>query len=180
MPAEQPTDMFCRSNRQGTSFVMLLFCGGCCFILAVMLLKKSALPVHGEIIAHARSAWYETCQQHKRLVLASCVILSFYSNSLLLACTVVADHLRFHVVDRRVPLELQLVAVSRLWFYFSAARFHDRHVTQKSMRMAHPITVTSAKKSRIRMRASWKLEGSHVVVCSVRSDLSVGSRKIQH
>eukprot|EP00971_Amphidinium_carterae_P327023 6458166-Amphidinium_carterae.1 len=38
----------------------------------------------------------------------------------------------------RVPLELQLTVFVHLCFYLSAARFHDRHVTQSSMRMTHP------------------------------------------
>eukprot|EP00971_Amphidinium_carterae_P169615 3360350-Amphidinium_carterae.1 len=63
--------------------------------------------MHGAV-ARARSAWYETCQQQNRLVLAPCVLLPFYSNALLLACPVVADHLRFHAVGMRVALELQL------------------------------------------------------------------------
>eukprot|EP00971_Amphidinium_carterae_P306393 6088802-Amphidinium_carterae.1 len=90
------------------------------------------------VYACARSAWYETCQQQNCLMLASCVLLPLYSNALLLACTVVADHFRFHVVGLRVPLEPQLVAFSHLWFYLSAARFHDRHVTHDLIRMAHP------------------------------------------
>eukprot|EP00971_Amphidinium_carterae_P013364 263423-Amphidinium_carterae.1 len=89
-------------------------------------------------VAHARSAWHETCHQQNRLVLASCVLLPFYSNVLLLACTVVADHLRFHVAGMRFPLELHLVAFLHLWFYLSAARFHNRHETRNSMRMTHP------------------------------------------
>eukprot|EP00971_Amphidinium_carterae_P318417 6329031-Amphidinium_carterae.1 len=52
-------------------------------------------------IPRARSAWYETCQQQNRMVVASCVLLPLYINALLLACTVVADHLRFHVVGMR-------------------------------------------------------------------------------
>eukprot|EP00971_Amphidinium_carterae_P154645 3066437-Amphidinium_carterae.1 len=78
--------------------------------------------------ARARLAWHETCQQQNSLVLASCALLPFYSNTLLLTCTVVADHLRFHVVGMRAPLELKLVPFLHLWFYLSAARFHDRHV----------------------------------------------------
>eukprot|EP00971_Amphidinium_carterae_P156141 3095716-Amphidinium_carterae.1 len=93
--------------------------------------------MYGEF-ARARSAWYETCRQQNRLVLASCVLLPFYSKALLLACTVVADHLRFHVVGIRVPLEVQLVAFTHLWFYLSAASFRGRHVTQNSIRMTHP------------------------------------------
>eukprot|EP00971_Amphidinium_carterae_P163370 3239327-Amphidinium_carterae.1 len=87
--------------------------------------------------ARARLAWHETCQQQNHMVLTSCVLLLFYSNARLLACTVVADHLRVHVVGIWVPLELQLVAFLHLWFYLSAVRFHDRHVTQNSMRMTH-------------------------------------------
>eukprot|EP00971_Amphidinium_carterae_P099936 1976166-Amphidinium_carterae.1 len=86
MPTEQPTDMFCRSNRQSTSFIMLLFGGGCCFFLAVIQRKRKALPMTGEV-ARARLAWHETCQRQNRLVLASCVLLPFYSNALVLACT---------------------------------------------------------------------------------------------
>eukprot|EP00971_Amphidinium_carterae_P276612 5489321-Amphidinium_carterae.1 len=137
MQTEQPTEMFCRSNWQGKQFILLL-CGGSSFLmLAVIQLKRKALPIRAEV-ALARSAWYETCQQQNRLALASCVLLPFYSNVLWLACTVVADHLRFHVVGMRVSIELQLVALSHLWFYLSASRFHDRYVTHNSMRMAHP------------------------------------------
>eukprot|EP00971_Amphidinium_carterae_P231063 4585462-Amphidinium_carterae.1 len=88
MPAEQPTDMFCRSNRQSTGFLMLLFCGGCCFVLVAIQLKRQALPMtlHGKF-ARARSAWYETCERQNRWVLASCALVPFYSNTLWLACT---------------------------------------------------------------------------------------------
>eukprot|EP00971_Amphidinium_carterae_P274864 5454011-Amphidinium_carterae.1 len=41
-------------------------------------------------------------------------------------------------------------------------------------------TDTSAEQSRIQIGASWQLEGLQDVVCSVRSDLSVGLRTIQH
>eukprot|EP00971_Amphidinium_carterae_P287321 5703625-Amphidinium_carterae.1 len=134
MPAEQPTGMFCRSNQQIKHFIMLLFCGGCCFVLAVIQPKRKALPMHGKF-ARARFAWYETCQQQNRLVLASCMLLPAYSNALWLACTVVADHWRFHVVGMRVPLELRLVPFLHLWFYLAAARFHARHVMQSSTQM---------------------------------------------
>eukprot|EP00971_Amphidinium_carterae_P054523 1074269-Amphidinium_carterae.1 len=87
--------------------------------------------------ARARLAWYETRLQQNRFLLTSWVLIPFYSKALWLACMVVADHLRFHVVGIRVPLELQLVAFLHFWFYLSAARFHDRHVTQNSMRMTH-------------------------------------------
>eukprot|EP00971_Amphidinium_carterae_P224341 4450668-Amphidinium_carterae.1 len=86
MPEEQPTDMFCRSNRQSIRFIMLLFCGGCCFLLAVIQLKRKGLPMHAEF-TRARLAWHETCQRQNRLLLASCVLLPFYSKALLLACT---------------------------------------------------------------------------------------------
>eukprot|EP00971_Amphidinium_carterae_P214122 4249462-Amphidinium_carterae.1 len=86
MPTEQPTDMFCRSNRQGQRFILLLFCGVCCFILAAIQLKRKALPMDGEF-ARARSAWHETCHRQNRLVLASCVLLPFYSRALWLTCT---------------------------------------------------------------------------------------------
>eukprot|EP00971_Amphidinium_carterae_P256155 5085915-Amphidinium_carterae.1 len=55
--------------------------------------------------AHARSAWHETCQQQHRFLVASCVLLPMYSNMLLHVCMVVADHLRFHVVGMRMPVE---------------------------------------------------------------------------
>eukprot|EP00971_Amphidinium_carterae_P045156 888582-Amphidinium_carterae.1 len=93
--AEQPSDMFCVSNQQGKSFIMLLACGGCVFLLSVFQLTRKTLRVRGKF-ARARSAWYETCQQQNRLLLASYVLLPTYTNMLLLACTVVADHLRFH------------------------------------------------------------------------------------
>eukprot|EP00971_Amphidinium_carterae_P103697 2053167-Amphidinium_carterae.1 len=86
MPAERPTDMFCKSNRQSTHFIMLLYCGACCTVLAAIQLRGQALLMNGEL-ARARSAWHETCQQQNRLVLASCVLLPFFSNSLWLACT---------------------------------------------------------------------------------------------
>eukprot|EP00971_Amphidinium_carterae_P259822 5155116-Amphidinium_carterae.1 len=130
--------MFCKSNRQSTHFLKLLLCGVCCFAFAAIQLKRKALPMKKKF-ARARSAWYETCQQHNRLVVASCVLLPLYSNTILLACTVVADHLRFHVAGMRVPLEILLVAFLHLWFYLSAARFHDRNVTQNLLRMTHPL-----------------------------------------
>eukprot|EP00971_Amphidinium_carterae_P334297 6469482-Amphidinium_carterae.1 len=137
MPLEQPTGMFCRSNRQSKTFITLLFCGVCCFLLAVSQLKRKALPVYGDF-ALARSAWYETCQKQNCLVVASCVLLPFYSNGLWLACTVVTDHLQFHVVGMRVSLEAQVVAFMHLWFYMSTSLFHARYVTKNSMRMTHP------------------------------------------
>eukprot|EP00971_Amphidinium_carterae_P020718 408348-Amphidinium_carterae.1 len=70
MPTEQPVDMFCKSNRHGKYFIMLLFCGGCCFILAAIKLKRKALPMYGKF-ARARLAWFETRQQQNRLVLTS-------------------------------------------------------------------------------------------------------------
>eukprot|EP00971_Amphidinium_carterae_P294589 5849235-Amphidinium_carterae.1 len=115
---------------------MLLSCGGCCFLLAVMQLKKVALPMYGRF-ARARSAWHETCQQQNRCMLASCVLLPLYSSTLLLACTVAADHFRYHVVGMRVPLAVQLVAFLHLGFYQSAERFHGRHAVEKSMGL-HP------------------------------------------
>eukprot|EP00971_Amphidinium_carterae_P154610 3065926-Amphidinium_carterae.1 len=66
--------------------MMLLFCGGCCFVVAVIQVKGKAVPMNRELVL-TRSAWYETCQRQNRLVLASCVLLPFYSNALLLACT---------------------------------------------------------------------------------------------
>eukprot|EP00971_Amphidinium_carterae_P315670 6274707-Amphidinium_carterae.1 len=90
------------------------------------------------LLAPAKLAWYETCQQQNRLLLASCVLLPFYSNALWLACTVVADHLRFHVAGMRFPLEVQVVAFLHLCFYLSAARFFNKRATQNSMRMTHP------------------------------------------
>eukprot|EP00971_Amphidinium_carterae_P258588 5132415-Amphidinium_carterae.1 len=75
------------------------------------------------------------------------MLLPLYSKVLSVACTMVADHLRFHVVGMRVPLELLLVAVLHLWFYLSAAHFCDRHVTQNSIRMAHP-----QRKAGVRLR----------------------------
>eukprot|EP00971_Amphidinium_carterae_P289010 5738689-Amphidinium_carterae.2 len=89
-------------------------------------------------LAPAKLAWYETCQQQTRLFFASCVLLPFYSNALWLACTVVADHLRFHVEGMRMPLELQLVAFLHFCFYLSAVHLYDRHATQNSMRRTHP------------------------------------------
>eukprot|EP00971_Amphidinium_carterae_P267037 5296796-Amphidinium_carterae.1 len=89
------------------------------------------LPIYGQL-ARARSAWYETCQQQNRLVLASLLLLPLYNNMLLLACTVVADHFRFHVVGVRVPLAVHMVACLHLGFYQSAVRFQDRHATKKT------------------------------------------------
>eukprot|EP00971_Amphidinium_carterae_P232937 4622782-Amphidinium_carterae.1 len=43
--AERPSDMFCVSNRQGKSFIVLLGCGGCIFLLsAVLQLRRKTLP----------------------------------------------------------------------------------------------------------------------------------------
>eukprot|EP00971_Amphidinium_carterae_P200103 3971321-Amphidinium_carterae.3 len=87
--------------------------------------------------ARARSAWYETCQQQKCLLLAPCLLLPLYNNMLLLACTVVGDNLRFHVRGTRVPLQVYLVVFLHLCFHKSAARFHERHVVLNSSRMRH-------------------------------------------
>eukprot|EP00971_Amphidinium_carterae_P067601 1338694-Amphidinium_carterae.1 len=62
MPAEQPSDMFCVSNREGKRFALLLCCGGCVFMLAVIQLKKQNFPMYGKF-ARAMAAWCETCQQ---------------------------------------------------------------------------------------------------------------------
>eukprot|EP00971_Amphidinium_carterae_P151813 3009109-Amphidinium_carterae.1 len=138
--AERPSDMFCVSNQQGKGFILLLVCGGCFFLLsAVLLLTRQASPIDGKF-ALARSAWYDTCQQQNRLLLASCILLPSYSNMPLLVCTVVMDHLRFHLVGMRMPLQVSLVTFLHLCFLQSAARIHDRHVTQTSLRMAHVPT----------------------------------------
>eukprot|EP00971_Amphidinium_carterae_P204952 4067539-Amphidinium_carterae.1 len=84
-------------------------------------------------LAHARSAWYETCQRQNCLFVASCILLPMYSNMLLLACAIIADHLRFHAVGSRMPVQGYLVAFAHVLFYQSAARFHERHV----VRMTH-------------------------------------------
>eukprot|EP00971_Amphidinium_carterae_P048531 956551-Amphidinium_carterae.1 len=55
MPIEQPTDMFCVSNEQSKRFILLLFSGGCFFILAAIQLKRKVLPTRGKF-ARARSA----------------------------------------------------------------------------------------------------------------------------
>eukprot|EP00971_Amphidinium_carterae_P006611 130259-Amphidinium_carterae.1 len=99
--------MFCVSNRQIRDFILLLFGGGCLFMLAAIQLQMITLPMHGKS-AQAKSAWYETCQQQKRLLVASCVALPLYSSMLLLVCTAIADHLRFHVVGARMPLQAPL------------------------------------------------------------------------
>eukprot|EP00971_Amphidinium_carterae_P263839 5234675-Amphidinium_carterae.1 len=67
----------------------------------------------------------------------SCGLLPLYSNMSLLACTVVADHLRFHVVGTRMRVEAYLVASLHLWFYQSAASFRDRHVAWTSFKQGH-------------------------------------------
>eukprot|EP00971_Amphidinium_carterae_P134023 2655907-Amphidinium_carterae.1 len=85
--------------------------------------------------ARARSAWYETCQQQHRFLLASYVLLPSYSNMLLLACTVVVGHLQFHAVGMRMPLQVSLVTSLHLWFFQSAVRFHYRYVTPTRMRL---------------------------------------------
>eukprot|EP00971_Amphidinium_carterae_P288026 5717655-Amphidinium_carterae.1 len=144
--------------------MMLLICGACFFLLAATQLKGSALPSNGKF-ARARSAWYETCQEHKCLLMASCVLLSLYSNIPLRACTVVADHLRFHFVGRRMTVEACLVAFMHLCFFQSAARFRDRHVIQNPLRMTHLLRRAELK----------QVEGVLVVASSVRSGLSTGT-----
>eukprot|EP00971_Amphidinium_carterae_P289374 5745411-Amphidinium_carterae.1 len=64
MPAEQPTEMFCVSNRKSKHFIMILLGGGCFFMFSAiaMQLERRAVPMYGEY-ARARAAWYETCQQ---------------------------------------------------------------------------------------------------------------------
>eukprot|EP00971_Amphidinium_carterae_P250171 4966132-Amphidinium_carterae.1 len=105
-------------------------------MLAAIQLKRKTLPMYGRF-AHAKSAWYETCQQQKCLLLASCVLLPLYNNMLLLSCMVAGDHLRFHVVGMRMPLHVYLVGFLHLCFYQSAAAFHERHVTLNPLRMTH-------------------------------------------
>eukprot|EP00971_Amphidinium_carterae_P268834 5333126-Amphidinium_carterae.1 len=132
-----------------------------------------------EDIARARSAWYQTCQQQNCLVLASCMLLPFYSNALWLACTVVVDHLRFHV-GMRVPLVRQLVAFLHLWFYLSAVRFRDRHVTQNSRKAGfklgqywfsrvHRLWIVACVLTSVRAQeessTGWSLSKAHSIVC---------------
>eukprot|EP00971_Amphidinium_carterae_P250430 4971690-Amphidinium_carterae.1 len=115
----------------------LLSCGGCIFLLsAILQLTRQTLPMYGKF-ARARSAWYETCQQQNRLLLASCVIIPSYGNMLLRACMVVADHLRFHVAGTRMPLHVLLVTLLHLCFLQSAGRFNDRHVAKNWFRMTY-------------------------------------------
>eukprot|EP00971_Amphidinium_carterae_P024548 483929-Amphidinium_carterae.1 len=54
---ERPSDMFCVSNGQGKSFIMLLSCGaGSCFLLSTVLqLARKTLPMYRKF-ARARSA----------------------------------------------------------------------------------------------------------------------------
>eukprot|EP00971_Amphidinium_carterae_P032460 639342-Amphidinium_carterae.1 len=131
MPAEQPTNMFCVSNRRGKCFMLLLLGGGSVFMLTAIPLKGKTLPMHGEFV-RARAAWYETCQQQNRLSVAACFLLPVYSKMLSIACTVIADHFQVHVVGMRMPVEVVLVAFLHLCFYESASSFHERHVTQNS------------------------------------------------
>eukprot|EP00971_Amphidinium_carterae_P331007 6464336-Amphidinium_carterae.1 len=113
------------------------------------------------VLARARLAWYETCQEQNRLMLASCVLIPFYSNALRLVCTVAADHLRIHVVGNRV--QLQVVAFLHVWCYTSAARFHDRrHVTKNSKKMTLPPREASF---RLGQHGSSRVYGLWIVVC---------------
>eukprot|EP00971_Amphidinium_carterae_P191716 3804075-Amphidinium_carterae.1 len=141
MPAEQPTDMFCVSNQQGKRFMILLSCGACVFILAATQLNCTTLCMTGKL-ARARAAWYETCKQQNCLLSASCALLPLYSNMLLLACTVVADHVL------------------------------SKALSQETCDTEQFENDTTAEKSRIRIWAAWRLQCVQVVVSRVRSALS--------
>eukprot|EP00971_Amphidinium_carterae_P014232 280983-Amphidinium_carterae.1 len=101
-----------------------------------MRLENKTLPMPMNF-ARAMAAWYETCKQQNCLLLASCILLPLYSNMLLLACTVVADHVRFHFVGLRMRLEVFLTVFGHLGFFQSATLFNKRHVTQNCARMTH-------------------------------------------
>eukprot|EP00971_Amphidinium_carterae_P283174 5621772-Amphidinium_carterae.1 len=65
-----------------------------------------------------------------------------------------------------LPLELHLVAFLHLWFYLSAAHFHDRHVTRNSMRMRHPPRKAGFG---LGHHASSRVYGFWIVVCVLTS-----------
>eukprot|EP00971_Amphidinium_carterae_P157850 3129152-Amphidinium_carterae.1 len=69
----------------------------------------------------------------------------------------------------RVPLELHLVAFLHLWFYLSAARFHDRHVPRKSMRMTHPPRKARFGLGHHHDHESSRVYGLWTVVCVLTS-----------
>eukprot|EP00971_Amphidinium_carterae_P334178 6469297-Amphidinium_carterae.1 len=70
----------CRQSSQLTCFARQID------MAKAIQLKRKAVPMYGKF-ARARAAWYETCQQQNRMMLASCVLLPLYSNALVLACT---------------------------------------------------------------------------------------------
>eukprot|EP00971_Amphidinium_carterae_P185456 3682189-Amphidinium_carterae.1 len=51
--------------------------------------------------ARAKSAWNETCQHQRGVLMASCVPALLYNNMQSLACAVTSDHLRLHFVATR-------------------------------------------------------------------------------
>eukprot|EP00971_Amphidinium_carterae_P222341 4413088-Amphidinium_carterae.1 len=129
--------------------------------MAATQLKRKALSSNGKF-ARARSAWYETCQEHQCLLLTSCVLLPLYSNMLLRACTVVADHLRFHFVGMRLPVEACLVAFMHMCFFQSSARFRGKHVTQNSLRTTHLLKRAGLKR---RQHRRSRIYGLWILVC---------------
>eukprot|EP00971_Amphidinium_carterae_P046278 910960-Amphidinium_carterae.2 len=104
------------------------------------------------------------------MLLVCNVLLPLYSNMLSLACTVVADHSRFHVIGVRMPLQVSLVVFLHFCFYQLAAGFHERHVTLNSLRKTHPPKkegYTLGHHGGSRVYSSW------ILVCVVASEKSL-------
>eukprot|EP00971_Amphidinium_carterae_P271997 5398091-Amphidinium_carterae.1 len=132
---EQPSDMFCVSNKQGKQFIILLMCGACLFCLTLLFLKLELAShvnvdrVHG-CFAPARSAWYEASQQQDLLFVASGVVFPLYSHMVLRACAVISDHLRLHFSGAATWAETCLVVFVHLCTYQKATGFRHRHVAR--------------------------------------------------
>eukprot|EP00971_Amphidinium_carterae_P302541 6011960-Amphidinium_carterae.1 len=140
--AERPSDMFCVSNVQGITFVIVLVCAVSSFLLVAFAHKsfgrRQPLRPLLEQFARARSAWYETIQRQALLAWASCMVLGLYINMVPLTCTIVSEHLRFHFVASGGLAEACLVAGVHVWICKSAACFHHRHATRTKRRCWAP------------------------------------------
>eukprot|EP00971_Amphidinium_carterae_P068126 1348739-Amphidinium_carterae.1 len=65
----------------------------------------------------------------------------------------------------RMPVQVHLVAFSHLWFYKSAVRFRDRHVTRASSR----IPSEEAGRKSERHSGDWGLYSRWILVCVLAS-----------
>eukprot|EP00971_Amphidinium_carterae_P115122 2280017-Amphidinium_carterae.1 len=96
--------MFCVANKQGRNFIILFVCSACFLLTAAGKMVGRPRRMYGKF-AQAKAAWYDTSKQQGRLLAASCVLLALYNDRVYLACTVVAERMRFNFLPTGRPLE---------------------------------------------------------------------------